>query len=67
MLQFLDKATLGYAALFGLQTDIVSFSHDIPITVFCLTFSQGTHGTQFSWLTSILYIGKVDARLVYHN
>jgi hypothetical protein len=26
MLQFLDKATLGYAALFGLQADIVSLS-----------------------------------------
>jgi hypothetical protein len=40
MLQFLDKSTLSYAAIFGLQKD------------------TGLVGTDYSWLTSIFYLGK---------
>ncbi|KAH8649204.1 MFS transporter [Xylariales sp. PMI_506] len=39
MLQFLDKSTLSYASLFGLQAD------------------TGLVGTDYSWLSSIFYLG----------
>ncbi|EEB07059.1 allantoate permease [Schizosaccharomyces japonicus yFS275] len=44
MIQYLDKVTLSYAALFGMNTD----TH--------------LHGSQYSWLTTIFYLGYLVAQ-----